>query len=86
MITEEMESSCSTNFCLERNRPTLKSQVCQNPNVWAFIQSLNSGQDGDMRRVFVNNITGMEIDENSRRTQHSRDNWEPLLPYKLCPV
>ena len=45
--------------------------------VWAFIQSL-IGQEGDTRRVFINNVSGMDIDENSGRTQHSMDNRERI--------
>jgi hypothetical protein len=45
--------------------------------VWAFIQSL-IGQEADTRRVFINNVSGMDIDENSGRTQHSKDNMERI--------
>ena len=77
MSKEKMDSSCSTNNCLERYNRTMKSLVGNHPNVWAFIQSL-IGQEGDTRRVFINNVSGMDIDENSGRTQHSKDNRERI--------
>jgi hypothetical protein len=43
-----------------------------NLNVWSFIQSM-VGQEGDTRRMFVNNVAGMNIDENSSRIQRSQD-------------
>ncbi len=55
----------------------MKSLVGNHPNVWAFIQPL-IGQEADTRRVFINNVSGMGIDENSGRTQHSQDNRERI--------
>jgi hypothetical protein len=55
----------------------MKSLMGNHPNEWAFTPSLID-QEGDTRRVFVNNVAGMDIEHNGSPAQQRQQGADPV--------